>query len=146
MKVINMNSKKVIEEKLIQFIEGRSEIAFAYLFGSVITSEKYNDIDIALFVKPGFNFKDSNSFPYGYEAEVTGKLNLVLKTDKIDVILLNKADLLISTQVYNTGKLIFERDRLFRVKIENSARKEYIDTNHYRKLKEKKLASLLNVR
>lgn len=35
-----------------------------------------------------------NKFPYGYESSITGKLNLALKTDKLDVILLNKADLL----------------------------------------------------
>lgn len=140
-----MNNKYIIEKKIKELLEDRAEIVFAYLFGSFKSSDKYNDIDVAFYIKPGFDFKNFKSFPFGYESAITGKLNLVLKTDKIDVVLLNKADLLICTQIYNYGKLLFEKDRLLRVKIENAARKEFIDTNHYRQKRSKSLRRLLDV-
>lgn len=140
-----MIDKEIIEKKITAILENRSEIIFAYIFGSFITSEKYRDIDIAFFVKESFDFKNFESYPFGYESAIVGSLNLGLKTNEVDIILLNKADLLVSTQVYNTGKLLFEKDRLLRVKIENAARKEFIDTNHFRLIRSKNLRRLLNV-
>jgi hypothetical protein len=141
-----MKNKTTIEEKIIELLEGYPEILFAYLFGSFIKQEKYNDIDIAFYISPDFDLKDLKSYPFGYESEITGKLNLALKTDKVDVVLLNKADLLMAIQIYNSGKLLFEKDRFLRIKIENSVRKEFIDTNHYRRRKSENLKRILNVR
>lgn len=44
-----MNNKAEIESKIKQVLELYSEIVFVYLFGSFLTSEKFNDIDIALY-------------------------------------------------------------------------------------------------
>jgi predicted nucleotidyltransferase len=140
-----MDDKVTIEKKIKTILENRNEILFAYIFGSFITSEKYQDIDIAFFVNQGFDFKNLETYPFGYEAAIIGSLSLGLKTDKVDIILLNSADLLVSTQIYNSGKLLFDKDKLLRVKIENSARKEFIDTNHFRLIRSKNLRRLLNV-
>ena len=138
-------NKNEIENKIKRLLE-RPEINFAYIFGSFNNSKKYNDIDIAVYLNPEFNYNDLNVYPFGYESELLGKFCLALKTNNIDLIILNKADLLISMRVYNTGKLLFERNRLFRIKIENSVRKEYIDTEFYRKLKSYYLQKNFNVR
>jgi hypothetical protein len=138
-------NKKNIENKIIKLLD-RPEINFAYIFGSFNDSKKYNDIDIAVYLNPDFNYNDLSVYPFGYESELLGKLSLVLKTNNIDLIILNKSDLLISMKVYNTGKLLFERNRFFRIKIENAVRKEYIDTEPYRKLKSYYLQKNFNVR
>lgn len=141
-----MKNKSEIEKIIKDFLQTRPEINFAYLFGSFINSGKYNDIDIAVYLNPNFNINNFSTYPYGYESEILGKLSLILKTDKIDLVILNKANLLIAVKIYNTGKLLFERDRFLRIKIENFARKEFIDTEHYRKMKAKYLEEYLNVR
>lgn len=141
-----MDLKTKIENKIKHYLPGRDEISFAYLFGSFISTGRYNDIDIAVYLNHKFGFNDPNKYPFGYEAQLIGKLNLILNTDKIDLIILNKANLLAATQVYNSGKLLFERDRFFRIRIENAVRKEYIDTEIYRKIKAKQLKNYLNVR
>ncbi len=141
-----MDNKKDIENKIKDFLYTRPEINFAYIFGSFNKSKKYKDIDVAVYINPKYDFNDLNIYPFGYEAELLGKLCLILKTDKIDLIILNKSNLLLSMQVYNSGKLLFERDRFLRVRIVNEIRKEYIDTEQYRKLKEGYLRNYLNVR
>lgn len=141
-----MKLKIEIEEKIKDYLKNRDEISFAYLFGSFITDIKYNDIDIAVYLKPDFDFNNLKLYPFGYEADLIGNLSLILSTDKLDLILLNKANLLAATQVFNSGSLLFEKDRFFRIKIENSIRKEFIDTQKYRDLKEKQLKHYLNVR
>ena len=141
-----MSLKTTIEIKIKHYLLSKDEISFVYIFGSFVTEDKYNDIDIAVYLKPEFDFKNVIKYPFGYEANLLGNLSLILSTDKLDLILLNKANLLAAAQVYNSGKLLFERDKFFRIKIENSIRKEYIDTEKYRKLKEKQLKQYLNVR
>lgn len=141
-----MNVKTSIRNKITEYLSGRSEISFAYLFGSFTEKDKYNDIDIAVYLNPDFNINELSKYPFGYEAELIGNLNIVLETDKIDLILLNKANLLAATQVYNSGMLLFERNRFFRIKVENRARKEFIDTENFRKIKANQLKNFLNVR
>ncbi len=134
--------------KITEILRTFEEIDFAYLFGSYAngTETPLSDVDIAVYLNNNCNFKDNNKYPYGYESFLIGRLSIVLKTDKIDLVLLNKADLLICEKIYNTGMLLFEKDRLKRIKIENSVRKEFIDTEHYRKIKSKYLQSYFNVR
>ena len=141
-----MNAKIEIETIIKDFLQNRLEINFAYIFGSFTISERYKDIDIAVYVNPNHNLNDLKIYPFGYEAEILGRLCLILKTDKIDIIVLNKSNLLMSMQVFNSGKLLFEKDRFFRIKIENGIRHEYIDTEPYRRLKEKYLGNYFNVR
>lgn len=141
-----MDNKNEIENKIKNFLQNRSEINFAYIFGSFINNEKFNDIDIAVYLYPHVDLNSFVTYPFGYESEILGKLSLILKTDKIDLIVLNKANLLASIQVFNSGRLLFERDRFFRIRIENSTRKEFIDTEHYRRLKANYLERYLNVR
>ena len=110
-----MNAKIEIETKIKGFLYTRPEINFSYIFGSFNKSEKYKDIDIAVYINPKYDFNDLSIYPFGYEAELLGNLCLILNTDKIDLIILNKSNLLMSMQVFNSGKLLFEKDRFFRI-------------------------------
>lgn len=135
-----------IEQKIKDFLFSRDEIISAYVFGSFPENTKFNDIDIAVYLRKDYDYKDLNEHPYGYESELLGKLNLLLKTDKIDLVVLNHASLSISKQIYNSGKLLFEKDRFFRVYTENAVRKEYIDTEHFRKIQSFYLNKHIDVR
>ncbi|MBS4034980.1 MAG: hypothetical protein KGZ85_10990 [Ignavibacterium sp.] len=141
-----MCSKSTIEIKIRDYLLSKDEISFAYIFGSFVYEDKYNDIDIAVYIKPDYDFNEQSKYPFGYEADLLGNLSLILSTDKLDLILLNKANLLAATQVYNSGTLLFEKDRFFRIKVENRARKEFIDTENFRKIKANQLKTYLNVR
>lgn len=138
--------KQTIENIIREYLYARDEIITGYLFGSFVTSGKYNDIDIAIYLRGDSDYKDLRKFPFGYESEVLGNLNLLLKTDNVDLIVLNDASLSISKQVYNTGKLLFEKDKYLRIHIENTVRKEYIDTQYLRDVRSYYLKKRLNVR
>ena len=45
----DLNKKEVIEE-IKNFIESRAEIIFAYIFGSFVENETFNDIDLAIYI------------------------------------------------------------------------------------------------
>jgi len=43
-------NKNIIEIKIKEFLFGRPEISFAYIFGSFVQREHYHDIDVAVYL------------------------------------------------------------------------------------------------
>ncbi|MFZ0454613.1 MAG: nucleotidyltransferase domain-containing protein [Ignavibacteriaceae bacterium] len=127
--------KKEIDRIVKGILLKKDEIEFAYFFGSYVNSETFHDIDIALYLDKNFNYKDPGSFPYGYETSVAASISRELKIGNIDIVILNRADLHLFKNVINTGKLIFEKNRFFRINCENNIIKEFIDTRHLNRIK-----------
>ena len=128
--------KQDIKEKIRNYLYHKSEIDFAYIFGSFTHKDSYNDIDIAVYIKSGINHKNFNLYPFGYASLLSGELLKIIKNKKIDVIIMNNAGLLIQYRIVNKGLLLFDRDIFKRVFFENLIRKEYIDSEHLRKIKD----------
>ncbi len=139
-------SKQEIESKLFQFLSNRPEIDFAYLFGSFVINDRYEDIDVAVYLRDTSVLADRVVHPYGYESSLIGELSSLLHTDKIDFVVLNKAGLTLFTRVINKGKKLFDRDKLRRVHIEDTVRKEFIDTQPLRDIQNYYLAKKLSAR
>ena len=97
-----------LQARLIRALEPRAEILDAYLFGSQARGDAgiLSDIDVAVFidetlVDPG---------PYGYDAALIADLMTELRTNEIDVVLLNRAPPLLYHRVLRDGKLLVTRD------------------------------------
>lgn len=86
-----------------------AEITLVYLFGSYAdgTANAASDIDIAVLCKKG----KAEAFYQQLQLELIGKLSLALKSDDIDVVILNTVS---STELkYNViqdGVIIYDRD------------------------------------
>ncbi len=83
-------------------------IAAAYLFGSRATGSvsAQSDIDVAILVfqaeAEGFSLQD--------EMRIEAQLSLMLRTDKVDVVLLNRCPLALAYKVIAEGKLLYEAE------------------------------------
>jgi predicted nucleotidyltransferase len=131
----NLNtSKDQIISKTTNFLRNKEEIELSYIFGSFVNKDHYHDIDIAVYLNGEFNQINPLKYPYGYESSLIGELSLLLK-ENIDVIVMNYAGLLIQQRVVNKGILLFSRDERFRIRYENTIRKQYIDAAHLRNIK-----------
>ena len=130
-----MNFKKSIENKISEFLQSKQEISFAYIFGSFVQRAQYHDIDIAVYLSDDFNKNDLKKFPYGYESSIAAALTNLLHTDKIDIVVLNTAPLLITNRIINTGKLLFDKNKFNRIAFENNSRKMFIDNENFRKIR-----------
>lgn len=95
-------------DKLHDFLFQKKYIVFAYVFGSFVKSERYNDIDIAIYLADGEI--DTGEF-LNLKREL---MDIVLV--EVDIVILNKADPLIKQEVFKGGKQLFSRDR----KLENN--------------------------
>ena len=124
-----MNSeeiKKVLEKILLD----KEEIVASYLYGSVIYSNFYEDIDVGLLVTDLFKPK------LMYEAIIAGelekKLKDILKISKpVDVRILNGRPLRFLFSILKNSKIICSRDDFKRVQFEARIMKEYLDIKPY---------------
>jgi predicted nucleotidyltransferase len=124
--------------RLTDYFAKRSEVIAVYLFGSVITGKirEGSDIDIALICREGL-IKN----PLIYRIDLTTDLMNLLRR-KVDVVILNTANLLLRAQVFQKGLLIYERDSKERVSFQAKSMGLYYDykryfTFHAQNLKEK---------
>lgn len=124
-------------EALKDLLGGRSEIKFAYLFGSLAkgTAGKLSDIDVAVFVEDTALKAD---YPYGYKAMLITELMKTLKTNKVDVVILNEAKPFLCSQVLRDGVLLACNDEAARIEFWVTTLHRYNDAkwllgiqNHY---------------
>ena len=113
---------KVFKEILVE----RKEIIASYLYGSVLYSDFYEDIDIGLLVSNSFNPK------LMYEANIAGKLEKKLKDTfgeikPVDVRIINDKPLRFLFSVLKNSKIIYSSDEAIRVQFEAKIMKEYLD-------------------
>jgi len=79
-------SKEVVMKKIKTLINARDEILFAYLFGSFIEQENYQDIDLAIYSNETHP-RVANLF---YDVELSREIEKILKIP-VDIIILNHA-------------------------------------------------------
>ncbi|MDI6735512.1 MAG: nucleotidyltransferase domain-containing protein [bacterium] len=94
-----------IVSKLSKIILQKSDITFAYIHGSFLTQERFNDIDIALYVKEKVMDKIN---VVDFEIDLSLEIEEVLKIP-VDVRILNSAPLSFKYQT-SAGYLLFSLD------------------------------------
>jgi hypothetical protein len=120
-----------IKKTLADYFARHTEVEVAYIFGSVAQgkSSALSDIDIAILVdKQQVN---ENAYRYGYKAEITTDLISLLKTNAVDLVILNDANTLLRHRVLYHGKLIYSKNEKKRIEFETSTIDRYIDFKEF---------------
>ena len=105
-----------------------TEIAFAYIHGSILESERPRDLDIALFIyyasyeKLTERGELSIGFAIPLEMEMEKRVNM-----KTDIQILNQAPLSFRHRVVKQGLLVIDNDVNLRCHFEYLSRYEYFD-------------------
>src|SRR4030042_2817662 len=104
------------------YLSSHNAIIFAYLFGALARSQRrpLSDVDISVFVKKTKNLS-------ALKMEILGKLNDILKTDEIDLVILNTAPLPLRMRILQTKKLLVDKNPFFRHRYESLTMREYMD-------------------
>jgi len=112
-------NKKQIKKVIEKFIESNIDIKFAYLFGSFVEEENFNDVDLALYPQ-----KEIDNIKIALELEKQTKISF-------DVIDIRKApDHLIHT--ISKGEVIVDNDEDFRIDFITKSWSKYFDFKYYR--------------
>ena len=118
----------------LQSVFASYPVIAAYLFGSQASgaTSPLSDIDIAVLLEP-----DTPS-PGTVQATLISDLMLALHRSDIDVVILNAAPPLLKQRAIS-GRLLYCRDELARVRFEVAARHEYFDTKPLRDAQDRAL-------
>ncbi|MDY6793813.1 MAG: nucleotidyltransferase domain-containing protein [Actinomycetota bacterium] len=103
--------------KAASFLKDSSPAIFAYIFGSFLEDEAFNDIDIALFLGNGSG-RDI--------LELEREMEALMETE-VEICRLDTAPLSFTFRVIKEGELIFSRDERRRCDFEERTRVLYFD-------------------
>lgn len=124
-----MKDKSVesVKKNLAEYCERHPEIEVAYIFGSMArgTESALSDIDIAILIDDQQINEDK--FRYGYKAEILTDLMQILKTNHVDLVILNEANTLLRHRVLYNGKLIHSKNEKKRIQFQTNTIDRYID-------------------
>ncbi|MCF2138083.1 MAG: nucleotidyltransferase domain-containing protein [Candidatus Thorarchaeota archaeon] len=121
---INAALLQDVEEAAKEIFRDRNEVDVVYLYGSVLTSRKFNDIDIGLLVDEEFS-------PHSlYEAEIIMEFEKRLRGE-FDVRILNGRPVRFLSQVFKKSRVIFCRDECHRIAFEKRVMIDYFDIKYH---------------
>lgn len=116
-----------IQEILREYFEKRPEIEVAYVFGST-AQERTNtlsDVDLAIIL--GSQRVNEKSYRYGYKAEILADLIKLLKTNNVDLVILDEVSPLLRQRVLYFGKLIYSKNEQKRIQFQTDTVNKYND-------------------
>lgn len=123
-----MNTNE-IKRKTRGYFSALKQVIIVYLFGSYANNSinKLSDIDIAVYV----NQEMSENKRFGFRLDLISKVGCLLRTNKIDLVILNDLSLFLSSRVIHEGKILYCRDELIRIRFETNIMKRYFDRKYY---------------
>lgn len=116
-----------IKEILKQYFQNHPEIEVAYIFGSTAQGKinVLSDIDIAIILDS--QQVNEKLYRYGYKAEILTDLIKLLKTNNVDLVILNEANSLLRHRVLYFGNLIYSKNEKKRIQFQIDTINKYND-------------------
>ncbi|NLO29648.1 MAG: nucleotidyltransferase domain-containing protein [Methanosarcina mazei] len=117
-----------LEQRLRDFLSGVKGVKLAYLFGSTARGESncLSDIDIAVLFDDALLQKEA----FDPQVELISELTCLLKTDNVDIVVLNDSPLLLTYNIIREG-IILKSDEPLRVKFETKVMSRYLDERYH---------------
>lgn len=119
-----MNDDEDIK-RIIHYFKSRDEVSTLYIFGGLAKNRKSteSDIDVGILVDESrLKRKNFELLKKKYFAA-----SPAFSMSPIDIVILNTAPPFLKYQVLKTGKILFEKNRKFRVRFTMNAIIEYLD-------------------
>ncbi len=116
------------EKELSEYFSNKDSVILAYLFGSTVRGDagRLSDVDIGVMLDEKLSKKDR----FDLELKLIGEIAILIKKNKIDLIVLNEAPLLLAYNIIKIG-IILKSDETARVKFETKILSMYMDERYY---------------
>lgn len=114
-----------VDEKIATLgraLEACPGLVFAYLFGGMGAGQRtpLSDVDVAVYLAEGAD-------PLEMSLEVVAKVTAHLRTDEVDVVVLNSAPAALLGRILATRRVLLDRDPVRRHRFESRALREFFD-------------------
>ena len=119
------------EKKVVKFLSKQKHVKLAYLFGSVAKGKegKLSDVDLAVFLDESLNKKEILNL----QLKLISELTSILKTDKVDLTVMNNAPLSLNYEIIKANHPLLVRDEGKRIDFEHGILSRYLDRRYYEK-------------
>ena len=116
------------EKELTEYFSSKDSVILAYLFGSTVRGEagRLSDVDIGILMDGNLSKKDR----FYLELKLMGEIAVLIEKNKIDLVVLNEAPLLLSYNIIKNG-IILKSIETERVKFETKILSKYLDEKYY---------------
>ncbi|HEY9246935.1 MAG TPA: nucleotidyltransferase domain-containing protein [Candidatus Methanoperedens sp.] len=116
------------EKELTEYFSSKDSIILAYLFGSTVRGDtgRLSDIDIGVLLDEKISKKDR----FELELKLISEIATLIKKNKIDLVVLNEAPLLLSYNIIKNG-IILKSSEMERVNFETKILSMYMDEKYY---------------
>jgi len=111
------------------FLEKQECVRVAYLFGSHAKGRvgPLSDVDIAVLLDGRLDKQER----FDLRLKLINGVSSILKTDKLDVVVMNDAPLLLNYNIIREGRVLDSKDEAERVRFENHVLSRYLDRRYY---------------
>jgi len=116
------------EKRVAEFLSKQEHVKLAYLFGSVAEGKegKLSDVDIAVFLDESLSKPER----FNLQLKLISGLTSIMKTDRIDLTVMNNAPLLLKYNIIKHGKILKE-DTETKIRVESGILSDYLDMKYY---------------
>ena len=119
------------DNKVVEFLSKQKRVKLAYLFGSVAEGKegKLSDIDLAVFLDESLSKKEW----FDLQLKLMSEMSSILKTDKVDLIVMNDAPLSLNYEIIKANHPLLVRDKGKKIDFEHGKLSRYLDRRYYEK-------------
>lgn len=105
-----------------EYLDKHPKVVFAYLFGGLARGRvsPLSDVDIAIYMVEDAEITQE-------KLEILGKLNEILKTDEVDLVILNTAPLPLAARIIKNKIILVDKMPFKRHAFESLVIREYFD-------------------
>jgi predicted nucleotidyltransferase len=117
--------------ELLKILEEQKYIKLTYLFGSVANGNqgKLSDVDIAVLLDDSLSKKER----FDLQLKLIGDLSAILKTNNLDLIIMNDAPLSLRYEIIKANYPLFIRNEGEKIDFEAKILSAYLDRRYYEK-------------
>jgi len=117
---------------LLKILEGQKYIKLTYLFGSVANGKegKLSDVDIAVLLDDSLSKKER----FDLQLKLIGDLSAILKTNNLDLIIMNDAPLSLRYEIIKANFQLFIRNKAEKVDFELKILTAYLDSREHQRV------------
>ncbi|KAF5430911.1 hypothetical protein C5S35_04425 [Candidatus Methanophagaceae archaeon] len=118
-------------ERITDYLNKQERVKLAYLFGSVAEGKegRLSDVDLAVFLDESLSKKQR----FNLQLKLISELTSILKTDKIDLVIMNNAPISLNYEIIKANHPLLVRDEGHRIDFEHRILSRYLDRQYYDK-------------
>ncbi len=125
-RILSPEEKEDLVKRISDILKAKEYILFAYIFGSFVSEEAFEDVDVGVFVSNGLNEP-----PLKLELELEGEIGDAIRMSA-DIRIINNAPLPFVYNVLKDGIVIVDKNKSLRSDFEGLIYKKYFDYQHLR--------------